>query len=86
MNIHVANLSENIIENDLIKLFAAFGQVGFVVIVRDKVNGRSKGNAFVEMPQQSQGEQAILALNQMEIDGQSISVREIQYEAGEFNN
>jgi RNA recognition motif-containing protein len=86
MNIHVANLSLNIIERDLDKLFAAYGQVGFVVIVRDKVNGRSMGSAFIEMPQQAEGEQAILALDQMEIDGQEISVREVKYKAGEFNN
>jgi RNA recognition motif-containing protein len=86
MNIHVSNLSVNIIEGDLNKLFSAYGEVGFVVIVRDKDNGRSKGNAFVEMPNHNQGEQAIMALNHMEIDGQKISVREIEYKAGEFNN
>jgi RNA recognition motif-containing protein len=86
MNIHIANLSLNIAETDLKKLFSAYGEVGFVVIIRDKSNGRSKGNAFVEMPVQSQGDQAIRALNRMLIDGQEISVREMQYEAGEFNN
>lgn len=86
MNIHVSNLSLSIIESDLNRLFAAYGDVAFVVIVRDKKNGRSKGSAFVEMPQQTQGAQAIMALNNMEIDNQKISVREIEYKAGEFNN
>lgn len=86
MNIHVANLSVNVIERDLDKLFAAYGQVGFVVIVRNKENGRSMGRAFIEMPVQAEGEQAILALDQMVIDGQEISVQEVKYKAGEFNN
>jgi RNA recognition motif-containing protein len=86
MNIHISNLSVNIIEGDLSKLFSAYGVVGFVVIVRDHLNGRSKGNAFVEMPVHSQGTQAIRALNKMEIDGMEINVREIEYKAGEFNN
>lgn len=86
MNILVYNLSVNIIGEDLTKLFSIYGTVGFVVIIRDKKSGRSKGNAFVEMPIQGQGEQAILGLHQKEIDGLKISVQEINYTAGEFNN
>jgi RNA recognition motif-containing protein len=86
MNIQVANLSFNIIDSDLEKLFSAYGQVGFVAIVRNLKNGRSKGIAFVEMPVQAQAEQAIMALHKMEIDGQKIVVREIVYKTGEFNN
>jgi len=86
MNIHVTNLSSNIMDDDLGKLFSAYGEVSFIAVVRDKINGRSKGNAFVEMPVQAQAEQAILALHHMEIDGQKISVHEVEYKAGEFNN
>jgi RNA recognition motif-containing protein len=86
MNILVYNLSANIMEDDLKRLFSVYGTVGFVVIVRDKVSGRSKGNAFVEMPIQGQGEQAIKALHHMEVDGLHISVQEIGYIPGEFNN
>jgi RNA recognition motif-containing protein len=86
MNIRVTNLSLNIIEKDLNKLFSAYGEVGYLIIIRDKRNGRSKGNAFLEMPNQFQAEQAIMALNHMEVDGLRISVEEIEYRAGEFNN
>ena len=86
MNIHVTNLSSNIMDDDLGKLFSAYGEVSFIAVVRDKNNGRSKGNAFVEMPVQAQAEQAILALHHMEIDGLKISVHEVEYKAGEFNN
>ena len=86
MNIHVTNLSLNVIEGDLKKLFKVYGEVGYVAIVRDRINGRSKGNAFVEMPIQAQGEQAIMGLHHTEVDGRRISVKEIEYRAGEFNN
>ena len=51
-----------------------------------KKTGRSRGNAYVEMPVQAQAVQAIRALDRSEIDGQTISVYEIEYKAGEFNN
>jgi len=86
MNIHVDNLSVNVIEDDLRKLFTTYGTVGFVVIVRNATNGRSKGIAYVDMPVHAQGKQAISALNDTELDGKRITVREIEYRAGEFNN
>ena len=86
MNILVTNLSANIISDDLSQLFSVYGEVSFVAVVRDKKSGRSKGSAFVEMPLEAQAEQAILALHYKELDGQKITVQEIKYKAGEFNN
>ena len=86
MNIHVTGLSANISEKDLHTLFSAYGVVSFVVMVRDQVNGRSKGQAFVEMPNAMQAEQAVLALEGMMVDNRPISVRAIEYLPGEFNN
>jgi RNA recognition motif-containing protein len=86
MNIRVTNLSTNIIEQDLVRMFSVYGTVGFVVIVRNKKDGRSRGNAFIEMPIYAQGEQAVVALNNKELDGKIITVEEIEYQAGEFNN
>ena len=67
-------------------MFSKYGEVQFVMIERDKKTGRSHGNAFVEMPVQAQAIQAIRALDKSEIDGQTISVYEIEYKAGEYNN
>ena len=86
MNILVSNLSTNVISDDLQQLFSLYGIVSFVAIVRDKRTGRSKGTAFVEMPQEAQAEQAIVALHLKELDGRIINVQEIKYKAGEFNN
>jgi RNA recognition motif-containing protein len=86
MNILVSNLSSNIIADDLIAMFSVYGEVSYAAIVRDKKSGRSKGNAFLEMPHEAEGEQAIFALNHSVLDGMEILVQEIIYKPGEFNN
>lgn len=86
MNILVSNLSTNIINRDLLQLFSVYGSVSYVTIIRDHKSGRSQGAAFLDMPHESEGEQAILALNHSMLDGRVIAVEEIIYKAGEFNN
>ena len=76
----------NIISDDLEKLFSLYGEVSFSAVVRDRKTGRSKGRAFVEMPYEAQGYQAISALNGTEWDGSEITVQKIESKAGEFNN
>ena len=85
MHIHVSNLSLNIIDSDLKKLFAAYGEVLSAVIMR-KPNGRSKGSARVDMINASEGRQAILCLDQTVIDGQPISVSEIKYNITDYKS
>jgi len=77
MNIQVFNLSRDTRDNDLRRLFAAFGIVNSAEIARDKLNGRSKGNALIEMPVDSDGRRAIVALDQTLVNGKKISVSEI---------
>lgn len=86
MNILVSNLSKNIISNDLVELFSVYGKVSYAAIVRDKATGRSKGDAFIEMPNEAEAEQAISALNHTLLDGKEMMVKQIIYKPGEFNN
>ena len=69
MNILVSNLSIDVISNDLHDLFSVYGEVSYIAIVRNKKSGRSMGTAFIEMPQEAQAVQAIMALNQKKLDG-----------------
>jgi len=77
MNIQVFNLSLNIGNTDLTKLFSPFGTVNSVNVVRDKLNGRSKGNALIVMPIEAEAKQAIVSLNQTLMDGKKIKVSEL---------
>jgi RNA recognition motif-containing protein len=86
MHILVSNLSTNVINDDLIRLFSTYGEVSFSAIVRDTKNGRSRGRAFIEMPYEAQAQQAIAALNGTLLDGMEMTVQKIEGRAGEFNN
>jgi cold-inducible RNA-binding protein len=74
MNIYVGNLSFDVTDDELRQEFAAFGDVSSVNIIKDKLSGRSKGFAFVEMPVLSQGQAAMNALNDKKIKDRAISV------------
>lgn len=74
MNMYVSNLSFHTGEEDLRKLFDKFGQVSSVKIITDKETGRSRGFGFVEMPTDSDANEAMKALNNKEIEGRAMSV------------
>jgi RNA recognition motif-containing protein len=63
MNIFVSNISFKVREQALSELFAQYGEVSSVRIIKDKETRRSKGYGFVEMPNDNEGNAAINALN-----------------------
>lgn len=75
MNILVYNLSFNLIDSDIRRMFAPFGVVNSAEVVKDKLNGRSKGKALIEMPVDAEAQQAIVSLDQTVVDGKKISVQ-----------
>src|SRR5438045_1981112 len=75
-NIYVGNLSYEATENDIHSAFEAHGEVSSVSIIMDKMTGRSRRFGFVEMPEKTQAEAAISALNLQEIRGRAITVIE----------
>jgi len=78
MNIQIYNLSRDTSDADLRKLFVRFGTVNSAEVVRDKLNGRSKGNGVIEMPVDTEAKQAIESLDQTMMDGKKISVSELR--------
>lgn len=74
MDIYVGNLPYSLSENELRDVFAKFGQVGSVRIVKDRENGRSKGYGFVEMDAEEAGRRAISELDGMEVKGRQLKV------------
>lgn len=74
MNIFVGNVDYRVSENQLAELFEEFGEVTSVKIPKDKLNGRSKGYAFVEMTNDVEGEEAIQNLNGYQINSRAINV------------
>jgi len=78
MNIYVGNLSYRMDDNDVEAIFAKFGAVKSAKVIMDRETGRSKGFAFVEMNEQSAGQEAIEALNGKENEGRTLRVNEAQ--------
>ena len=76
MNIYIGNLSSNVTDQDLQKLFETYGKVDRSNVISDRETGRSKGFGFIEMPDQSEGQKAIEELDGQEVDGRNIRVNE----------
>jgi len=74
MKIYVGNLSYNMTDEEMEKLFTAFGAVTESKVIMDRESGRSKGFGFIEMTNQEEGEEAIKQLDGKEIDGRNIKV------------
>ncbi len=78
MNIYVGNLSWSMTDEDLSALFSQYGNVSSAKILKDKMNGRSKGFGFVEMEDDEAAKTAIANLNENEIQGRKLIVNESQ--------
>ena len=78
MNIYVGNLSWTMTDEDLSSLFTQYGSVTSAKILKDKMNGRSKGFGFVEMEDDEAAKTAIANLNETEVQGRKLIVNESQ--------
>jgi len=74
--LYVGNLSYATTDATLSELFGAIGEVVSVTLITDRMTGRSKGYAFVEMADHSTALAAINQLNGKELDGRAIKVAE----------
>lgn len=76
MNIYVGNLQYGVTEGDLREAFSKFGEVASATVITDKMSGQSKGFGFVEMPNNSEADSAIKALNGSALKGRNIKVNQ----------
>lgn len=78
MNIYVGNIAHSSTESGLKQLFEQFGSVTSARIILDRFTGKSRGFAFVEMPNDSEATHAIESLNGSEFDGRALRVTQSQ--------
>jgi RNA recognition motif-containing protein len=74
--IYVGNLPYTASEADLRKLFESYGELGEVVIIKDKFSGRSKGFGFVTINDDESASRAISELNGKDFNGRALTVNE----------
>ncbi len=75
MNIFVAKLNPGTDADGLKEHFSPFGEVVSTKVIMDRDTGKSKCFGFVEMQNDDEGSQAITALDQSELDGNTIVVK-----------
>jgi RNA recognition motif-containing protein len=80
-NIFVGNLDFGATDDTVRTMFEAYGTVDRASVVTDRDSGRSKGFAFVEMPNDAEGERAIAALNGKELNGRALTINEARPKA-----
>lgn len=76
MNIFVGNLSRDATEQDIRQAFEAYGTVSSSAVIKDRMTQESRGFGFIEMPNSSEAQAAIQALNGSELKGRRINVNE----------
>jgi RNA recognition motif-containing protein len=76
LKLFVGNLSFNSTEDELRDLFSQAGTVQSATIIKDKMSGRSKGFAFVEMSSEEEAQAAVEMYNGKDVGGRAIVVNE----------
>jgi RNA recognition motif-containing protein len=78
--LYVGNLPYSVTETDLRDAFGAHGSIESVRIITDKLSGRSKGFAFVEMATEEEAQKAIDGMNGKDLSGRAVTVSEARPE------
>ena len=76
MDIFVGNIPFSATEDELQSLFSEHGEVSGVKVIKDRETGRSRGFAFVTMPNESEANQAIDKLNNYDLNGRALKVNQ----------
>ena len=73
-NLFIYHCPANWGDDDLKTAFAAYGQIVSATIMKDKTTGLSKGFGFVSFDNPIAAQQAIMAMNGLEIEGKRLKV------------
>lgn len=74
--LYVGNLAPNTTEGQILDLFKQSGNVVSCQLIMDKITGKSKGFAFVEMGSEAEAAKAMADCNGKELDGRALKVNE----------
>ncbi|MDB5247620.1 MAG: RNA-binding protein [Segetibacter sp.] len=78
MKIFVAGLPYDLDDAELIEIFEKFGTITSAKVAIDKETGKSKGFAFVEMPNKEEALEAIDGLNDISLGKKPLVVKEAE--------
>ena len=78
MNIYVGQLPYSVTEEELREMFMQYGEVSSLKLIMDRYSGQSKGFGFIDMPNNSEADQAIKGLNKSMVKGREIKVNQAE--------
>ncbi len=76
MNIYVGNIAFDASEDEVRALFASYGEVTNVNLLKDKFTGQPRGFGFVDMALDAEAQKAIHELNGRELRGRKLTVNQ----------
>ncbi len=78
MKIFVAGLPYDLDDAELTEIFEKFGTIASAKVAIDKETGKSKGFAFVDMPDRTEALDAIESLNDISLGKKPLVVKEAE--------
>ena len=75
MKLLVRNLSRTTTEQELRIMFSSHGSVNECNLVLDQATGKSKGFAFIEMPNEAEAKSALSSLHETKVAKNKIRVK-----------
>lgn len=78
MKIFVAGLPYDLDDAELEEIFEKFGTVSSAKVAIDKETGKSKGFAFLEMPNSTEAKDAIESMNDISLGKKPLVVKEAE--------
>lgn len=82
MKIFVAGLPYDLDDAELEEIFEKFGTINSAKVAIDKETGKSKGFAFVDMPNREEALDAIESLNDLSLGKKPLVVKEAEERSG----
>ena len=82
MKLFVAGLPYDLYDDELVEIFEKFGTIASAKVAMDKDTGKSRGFAFVEMPNDEEAREAIEHLNDISLGKKPLVVKEADERGG----
>lgn len=82
MKLFVAGLPYDLYDEELVEIFEKFGTIASAKVAIDKETGKSRGFAFVDMPNEEEAREAIEHLNDISLGKKPLVVKEADERGG----
>ncbi len=82
MKLFVAGLPYDLFDDELVEIFEKFGTIASAKVAMDKETGKSRGFAFVDMPNEEEAREAIDGLNDISLGKKPLVVKQADERSG----